>query len=146
MEKAKVVHYKSSAYYFRKELRASKTIPEAIVVTTTVLNELTQLRLWAHEKGIALPKDPHAPLTNITSRAAVVKEGLRIILELEKAKAAVRDAGLWPPKWTLSQSEAAAKRWAESGARSKAESARRRASSSAASGASAQHAKTEHPQ
>jgi hypothetical protein len=54
--KASITQYKSSAWYFRKALRESKTKKEAVEVGMLVVLELESLKAWVRERGAIPPK------------------------------------------------------------------------------------------
>ena len=59
--------YKPSAFYFRRELRATKTREEAVEIGLRVVLELEQLKAWVREQGLFPPK-VFAPISEISDK------------------------------------------------------------------------------
>lgn len=48
--------FKPSAFYFRRGLRAARTVDEAIAVGLVAVRELEHLKAWARSLGLEPPK------------------------------------------------------------------------------------------
>ncbi len=110
--------YKPSVFYFRKALDESRTTAEAIKTALIVCAEFEYLRQWSMERGVLPAMETLASMDCLRraireerSHGQVVVLGLYLCHELEQLKAAVRAAGLQPPKWIVAPEEAAAKGW-----------------------------------
>lgn len=112
--------YQPSVFYFRKDLRNSKSRDEAVKVAVCVCDEFERLRDWAGQCGVLPETNVHvaadmlrSAMRQSTSHAQIILLGLFVCHELEELKRVVRQAGLIPPKWFVSPGEAEAKGWTE---------------------------------
>jgi hypothetical protein len=99
-------NYKPSVFYFRDDLRRTKTADEASRIALVVVNEYERLRNWACEQGLVHPSPIH-----VAAELLRIAIGMYVCHELEEMKRVVREAGLIPPKWEVSPHEASAKGW-----------------------------------
>lgn len=112
--------YKPASYYFRREIRQSRSLERAVTVGRIACDELEQLRLWAGEKGVFELPEPDVmvnyfkeSLAGETSHTQAITTGLFICHALEQFKAFVRGCGLIPPRWIILEEEAEDKGWDE---------------------------------
>lgn len=56
MSDQKPTSYRPSAYYFRRELRNSKTKAQAVAVGLHVVRELEYLKEWIRDQGLVPPR------------------------------------------------------------------------------------------
>lgn len=115
---SKPLSYQPSVFYFRRDLRTSASIPEAINVALTVVGEFERLREWSAQHGVLPSSNVHVgadllreSMRNSTSHVQIIVLGLYVCHELEELKQMVRNAGLIPPKWEVAPDEAREKGW-----------------------------------
>jgi hypothetical protein len=110
--------YQPSVFYFRKDLRESRSRDRAITVALVVCAELEQLRGWAGAQSVIPGVDAtaaveclRAAIRQSSSHSQAILLGLFLCHELEQLKALVRNCGFIPPKWIVAPEEAHAKGW-----------------------------------
>jgi hypothetical protein len=103
--------YRPSAYYFRKELRAAKSVKVAGALVGTLRAELILLSEWIAEQGLKAPSADSLRIAAPTRLVAMRELGLALCRELEAMKAWVREHGLIPPRFNATAAEAEDK-WA----------------------------------
>jgi hypothetical protein len=111
--------YKASVWYFRRDLRASANVHQAVAMALTISRETEMLREWAGWHGVLPEVNVHVSagilrdaIRLTTSHMQAIKFGLFLCHELEQLKAQACAAGLVPPKCVVARAEAEEKGWA----------------------------------